>query len=468
MRMPNKLLWIAWSASAVGLSLYLGIRLQDGADRSVFLPGATTDGHYQIELACEGCHGDAFSDREAMQQKCEGCHLAALDEARDSHPRSKFTDPRNAERAALLDARYCVTCHVEHRPERTHAMGLTIPQDYCVLCHEDIASERPTHEALGFETCASSGCHNFHDNRALYEDFLLRHAEAPELVQSPVLPARNFASIAALFDAYPKDDYPLAALAAGDADAPGSVPAPGVLSDWEATAHAANGVNCTACHAVDDAWTDTPGYEVCGSCHTQESVRFAEGRHGMRLDAARLGTELAPMTPGEARLPMKAEPIADALDCGSCHGPHRFDTAFAAVDACLGCHDDEHSRAYRGSPHHALVESARAGELAADAAVTCASCHMPRTSRSYEFGAYVHVLVDHNQSETMRPNEKMIRAVCLDCHGLGFSIDALADRELIERNFTGRPAVHVESIDFALERRRAVEEDRRRAAEGDD
>lgn len=469
--MPTKLLWIAWGLSAVGLSLFLGLRLEGGDDRRVFLPGATSDGHHQIELACEGCHGEAFSDREVMQEKCEGCHLAALDEARDSHPKSKFTDPRNADRTALLDARYCVTCHVEHRPERTHAMGLTIPEDYCVLCHEDVAAERPTHEGLGFDTCASSGCHNFHDNRSIYEDFLLRHAEAPELTQSPVLSARNFASIAMLLDGYPKDEYPLEALAIEDADAPAAVrdrASTALGTDWSATAHAASGVNCTACHASSGTWEDEPGYEACGSCHTQESARFVQGRHGMRLDAAQLGRVLSPMTLAGARLPMKADPIAADLDCGSCHGAHRFDTANAAVDACLGCHDDQHSLAYRESPHHALVERARDGEIAAEAGVTCATCHMPRTDRSYEWGAYVHVLVDHNQSHTMRPNEKMIRAVCLDCHGLGFSLDALADRELIERNFDGRPSVHVESIDFALERRRAVDEDRQRAAEGGD
>jgi hypothetical protein len=484
MGMPTKPLWIAWGVSAVGLSIYLGFELERGEDRSVFLPGATSDGHHQIELACEGCHGEAFAGRDQMQEKCEGCHLEALDEARDSHPKSKFTDPRNADRTALLDARYCVTCHVEHRPARTHAMGLTIAEDYCVLCHGQIADERPTHEALGFETCASSGCHNFHDNRSIYEDFLLRHAAAPALTRSPVLPARNFASIAALLDGYPADRFPIVALDIDDADAPAAVhdgaatrgaiagaargTAEGLLSDWAATAHAASGVNCTACHAPGGDWADDPGYAVCGSCHARESARFVEGRHGMRLDAARLGRALPPMTPADARLPMRADPIADRLDCGSCHGAHRFDTQHAAVEACLGCHDDAHSRAYVGTPHHTLVERARAGELEPEAAVTCASCHMPRTNQSYEWGAYVHVLVEHNQSDTMRPNEKMIRSTCLTCHGLGFSLDALADRDLIERNFDGRPSVHVASIDFALERRRAVDEDRQRAAKGDE
>jgi hypothetical protein len=37
----------------------------------------------------------------------------------------------------------------------------------------------------------------------------------------------------------------------------------------------------------------------------------------------------------------------------------------------------------------------------------------------------------------------MLRDVCLRCHGLAFSLDALADRALIDNNFSGAPGVHV-------------------------
>lgn len=452
-------LWVLWGLSAMTLGGYFGSSLV-GEDRGIFLPGETTDGHYQIEIACDACHTSPFSSREEIQAACEGCHLEALEEARDSHPKSKFTDPRNADRVSLLDARYCVTCHVEHHPERTRAMGLTIPEDYCGLCHREIGEERPTHAGMSFESCASAGCHNFHDNRALYEDFLLRHADAPALLPSRQLPARNFASIAGYLDHYPKASYPLRALAVTEADAPMGHGLAEVTSDWADTAHAASGVNCTACHGKGDAWEDRPGYASCRGCHVDESAGFARGRHGMRLDREHLGRPLPPMTPAEARLPMKADAAAIELGCGSCHAPHRFDTQYAAIDACLGCHDDAHSRAYRESPHFDLVRRERAGELAAGSGVTCASCHMPRTDRSYDWGAYVHVLVQHNQSDNLAPNDKMIRSVCMSCHGLGFSIDSLADRALIRSNFAGNPSVHVESIDLALARRRAIEQER--------
>ena len=75
------------------------------------------------------------------------------------------------------------------------------------------------------------------------------------------------------------------------------------------------------------------------------------------------------------------------------------------------------------------------------------------------------MLVQHNQNDTLRPNEKMIRPVCLSCHGLAFAIDALADPALVARNFAGRPLGHVESIDMALEAERRAEQSRREARE---
>jgi hypothetical protein len=60
--------------------------------------------------------------------------------------------------------------------------------------------------------------------------------------------------------------------------------------------------------------------------------------------------------------------------------------------------------------------------------------------------------VDHDQNANLRPRDKMLRTVCLSCHGLGFSIDALADGDLVDRSFNGRPSVHVPSLDMAERR----------------
>ena len=133
-------------------------------------------------------------------------------------------------------------------------------------------------------------------------------------------------------------------------------------------------------------------------------------------------------------------------DCGTCHRPHAVDTAQAAAEACASCHDDSHTRAYFVSPHNRLRQAELAGEAPPGTGVSCATCHMPPTVRRGK------VTTNHNQNDSLRPNEKMVRTVCLDCHGLGFSLDSLADAGLIGRNFSGMPAVHVESIEWAMRR----------------
>jgi hypothetical protein len=59
--------------------------------------------------------------------------------------------------------------------------------------------------------------------------------------------------------------------------------------------------------------------------------------------------------------------------------------------------------------------------------------------------------VQHNQNDNLRPNEKMVRSVCANCHGLEFSLDALADRALIDRCFDGPPSLHLDSARMAKE-----------------
>jgi hypothetical protein len=168
----------------------------------------------------------------------------------------------------------------------------------------------------------------------------------------------------------------------------------------------------------------------------------------------RLAAGLPAMTPAEARIPMKAEAGSHPLTCTSCHAAHRFDTPRAAVDACMGCHADRHTRAYLRSPHYRLWAAERDGTGAPGSGVSCATCHLPRNTAGTDDGSLA--LVEHNQNANLRPNEKMVRTVCLSCHGLAFSLDALADPKLVATNFTERPSRHVESIDMAVSHQQAV------------
>ena len=448
--MHKPLIWGAWVAGTVGLTAYFALALT-GEDRSVFLIGATTQGHHQIELACDACHTSAFGGTEALQESCVGCHGAELKAADDKHPKTKFTDPRNADRVAQLDARVCVTCHREHRPGITEAMGLTLPEDYCFKCHQDVGKDRPSHLGLAYESCASAGCHNFHDNRALYEDFLAAHLHEPETRAEPVVAVRAWSPDAPAWAERAKPALTRAALGGipeGKSDA-------ATVAAWEASQHARAGVGCDGCHrggAAAAAWVDRPGHDTCATCHGPEAEGFVASRHGMRLDD-RLEIALGPMSPALARIPMKAAAHDATLGCATCHDAHGPDTVKAAAESCMGCHDDDHTRNFPTSRHAALWQAEQAGEGAAGSGVSCATCHLPR--ETHESGRGPRVLVQHNQNANLRPNEKMVRGVCLNCHGLGFALDALADPEVIRTNFAQRPSMHVESLDW-VERRQAA------------
>jgi hypothetical protein len=460
-------LWLIWVlTTAAGATVLLTGMLYGGGMRARLLIGATTSGHHQIELACDACHAQPFGGGPVLQSACLACHAEELKQAKDTHPAKKFTDPRNADRLERLAATECVTCHREHKPEVTSVMGVTLPTDYCALCHGDIGKERPSHAGLALSTCASAGCHNYHDNRALYEDFLIKHASEADLKRSAIAKLRLVVN-----EPVEPRKQPLTR---ADADAPADKMADAtVVGEWLATAHAKAGVNCSGCHApapqdggpgAAEAWIAKPGHTVCATCHAQEAATFTQGRHGMRLAPGLMSSRaglwglfkdqpLSPMRPELARLPMSKPAYNHELGCTTCHGAHRFDTpAEAQVEVCLGCHDDEHSKAYLGSPHHRLWQAERAGTAPKGTGVSCATCHMPRMSVEDESGLD-RVVANHNQSYSLRPHEKMVRSVCADCHGLAFTLDALADSALGRRNYAGRPAVHVQSIDWALKRR---------------
>jgi len=437
-------IWGLWLSTLLAVAGWYGYRLYAGEQLQAFNPGPLSAGHHQLQQACGACHVSPFGGGPILQQACVDCHGDELKAARDAHPHSKFSDPRNADRLAHLDARYCLACHVEHAPERTRPMGVTQPDDFCVHCHADIAEDRPSHQGMTFDSCASAGCHNYHDNRALYEDFLVKGADQPLL--------QAIARIAAPASLEQKHADWAKPASMPQPDAPAEQLNAQAVADWLASGHAEAGVNCSGCHQPQGvAWQIKPALETCQSCHAGEAQGFFAGKHGMRLNP-KLPVKLTPMRPAWGQLPFTAESAGHELSCTSCHGAHKVDRVVAAVDACLGCHADEHSLAYQGSPHQQLWQAEQHGELAPGSGVSCASCHLPRETA--EVQGQERRLVQHNQNANLRPNEKMLRGVCLDCHGLPFALDALADPMLLQNNFRGAPAQHVPSVDMALERAR--------------
>jgi hypothetical protein len=314
-------------------------------------------------------------------------------------------------------------------------MGVTLPDDYCFHCHQETLEERASHKDLPFDSCGSAGCHNFHDNRALYEDFLVANAGGNWLNDITRIAQANNAKLTAQ-PSQPHQALMFDEVAAGHPD---------IMQSWQHSSHAAADVNCGACHSdAGQNWIAKPGIEQCSSCHKTETDTFLMGKHGMRLAEG-----LPAMHPEQSSLQFAA--TADAHNgCSSCHKPHEFEAQFAKTEACLGCHSDPHSLAFEDSPHGKLQQLANQGQIEQAQVVTCATCHMPR--QETKTGGSAIISVNHNQNDTLRPNEKMIRPVCMQCHNLEFSIDALADRALIENNFPHAPTDHIPSIDWALKR----------------
>lgn len=447
----NRVAWLTWAAINLGIAGFFGYALVAPAAsvKTAFLPGTTTSGHYQIELDCDACHqpsrnGAEHSADNVMQDACNRCHADDLENVFDTHPASKFNDPVKAVLLETLDAQNCLTCHQEHVPHRTLASGLTVPKDYCWHCHEDVAESRPSHQGMAFDSCATAGCHNYHDNRALFEKHLNEHFGEPDVKAMPIVVQRNFA------ERYRQKNTNANALALGDADSPESVQADQeLLRDWAETAHAAAGVNCSHCHNEkvgnaddpkdgDAAWSDEIAIENCQKCHDQEVETFLKGKHGMRLASG-----LSPMSPEQARLPMHAGVAHKQLTCNACHSGHRFDTQYAAVTACQTCHADDHSIAYAESSHAALWDDEVSGKAAHGTGVSCATCHMPRLVDGKR------VWVNHNQNAVLRPNESMARDVCAGCHSLEYSLSSLADPESIQSCFAVGPKETTRSVEMA-------------------
>jgi predicted CXXCH cytochrome family protein len=442
----RKILDYWWVGPLVALFLfgYFGYRMLS-PDKQSFLPGKTTSGHHQIELACTRCH-TPFGG--VKQQACLDCHGAGLDAELDSHAPSIFNDPRSFGMLEVIDARQCISCHGEHIAELTQDKVANVPKDFCFPCHKDIASERPSHKGLSADGCAASGCHNYHDNQALYEDFLAKHLDEDRLLLGPSQTAVVMSRSAAA-----RPENAQKALTSNEQDGKNHVSDMQLIQDWAASRHARAGVNCSDCHepagppaGVSTKWSDHPSLEVCKNCHDHEAKGFLEGKHGMRIAAG-----LSPMSPSQARMPMKSDAHDKVLTCNTCHGAHRYDTRQAAEKSCSGCHDDIHSKAYSSSPHHKLWQAELSGSAPEGSGVSCATCHMPRAKVKEEGGE--RIAVTHNQNANLRPNSKMIRTVCLECHGLGFTLEALADPDLLLNNYSGTPKKRIESLEMVRKRR---------------
>lgn len=226
-----------------------------------------------------------------------------------------------------------------------------------------------------------------------------------------------------------------------------------INQQWATSAHALNDVNCASCHQDSEtkAFVANPTHESCRSCHDNPVETFLLGKHGIRLLE-----EMTPLTPAMARLPMKHDAFDKQMNCNACHDVHTVNTMQAAVDSCLTCHNDNHSLNYKNSKHAEAVFSNRELPRPGDQMVTCATCHLPRSAQEKVDGTTV-VKVNHNNTYNLKPQDRMVGDVCMNCHGLEYSYNSIFDDDLVEANFDRPPTLLLETFDLmeAAEQRRA-------------
>lgn len=395
--------------------------------KQFYTSGTATDGHHQIIGECGLCHAPWTGATDA---RCVACHSGHDVETSDAHTLAVIREhARRLDPGAVRAAEQgCRACHREHRAGMTDAAGVTAADTFCQACHPRIIQRRASHADVSYRMCR--GCHNYHDSHMLSEEFLHAHRGDPHTWPEPRVPLRADTAPAAV----PEPDAPDAWL--GDVDAVG---------EWQASRHAREGVNCSGCHVADTGggtWSETVPLAVCEGCHEAQVAGFGRARHGMRIAAG-----LTPMRVRDARLPMRPEAMGRSMDCHACHGAHAYDTRLAAAGACIDCHAGRHVESWADSPHGELWRAEIRGEAPPGSGVSCATCHMPRVEDS----ASGRVVPRHDSNANLRPNQLMVTSVCTHCHGVRFSLNALADPEQVDAGFRVPPVVRDHSIRRRLE-----------------
>ena len=213
---------------------------------------------------------------------------------------------------------------------------------------------------------------------------------------------------------------------------------------WRGSAHGLSDINCSSCHldSQTEAFTTHPTQESCRSCHESEVDTFLLGKHGIRL----LEGE-TPLTPRLARLPMQPTALDRQMTCNTCHDVHSVNTIQASVDACLTCHNDTHSLNYQSSKHAQLFAADSSLPRPSGTSVSCATCHLPRHSIKQADGSEL-AWVNHNNTFTLKPRDRMVQEVCMNCHGVEYSFNSIFDDALVEANFDKPPSLSLETFDL--------------------
>ena len=169
---------------------------------------------------------------------------------------------------------------------------------------------------------------------------------------------------------------------------------PGLVAQWNASAHAREAVTCEDCHGDDhDAIFSAEGrvgVNRCKECHTKETMAFKRSAHGQARKHALANARLLMQIPSMQRqgclgchnMARDEKPTddggeGDAGRCNDCHGAHAYSSKQARQpETCGICHrgpDHPHIEAYHASKHGVAWATTHDESQAP----TCVTCHMP-------------------------------------------------------------------------------------------
>lgn len=256
---------------------------------------------------------------------------------------------------------------------------------------------------------------------------------------------------------------------------------PGIVAQWQDSAHWSAGVGCFECHQAKKGDTDAMehnGFTVavivspkdCSRCHPRESTEQQESHHaeagnilnsqdgllGQTVGGApavvvgcrqchgsivkvKSGGSLDPETWPNTGIG-RVNPDGSKGSCSACHTRHRFSVAQARQpESCGKCHlgpDHPQKEVYEESKHGILYRAFRAqlnldrprwvaGQDYTDAA-TCATCHMsatPDQAVTHDVGSRLSWNLRAPISIRTKNYEKKLadmKNVCSACHGAPF------------------------------------------------
>ncbi|MBT3251986.1 MAG: cytochrome C [Candidatus Marinimicrobia bacterium] len=183
---------------------------------------------------------------------------------------------------------------------------------------------------------------------------------------------------------------------------------PGIVTDWEISAHSENDIGCDVCHGEehqnnnDVEKVEFPTPETCAECHEEKVEQFSKGKHALAWAAmeAMPTTHWKPMELIEGqkgcggchKIGMKSKSQIENLrkngntygnaSCDACHTRHTFSLKEARQpQACQTCHmgfDHPQWEMYSSSKHGVRYLLKQNGILPENtSAPTCQDCHMP-------------------------------------------------------------------------------------------